>query len=827
MSSASLRLGAGLILALLGCPLSAQVPLSGHVVDQNEAPVAGALVSARQGQAPPVTMATTPAGDFHLKLPAPGTWLVTVNRTGYYQLRDRPVDVPAAGTQITLVLNVQKEVFQSVTVGAMPSPVDPQQTQREQHLSGTTINNVPYPESHSLINTMKLMPGVIQDPTGAVHFHGGSEYQTEYRLDGFDISDPIDGRFTTRLAVEGVQSMSLVSSRESPQYGYGSAGMLNIQTENGTDRLHYTSTDFIPGLNTQNGFTIGDWTPRAVISGPIVKGHAWFSDSLDAEYNTGFINGLPNGQNTNALWALSNLAHIQVNVTQANILYADFLTSYDHQSHYGLGVLDPDSTTTALSDNEWLAAFKDQYSWESGSVLEGGFAFQRVYHLRTPFGNAPYLITPEGRSGNYFAQSQEDGRRSQLFVNYYPHVFHFLGRHQIQTGADAQRLDYIAQFHRTSFDIIGLSGLPLYQTSFTGSGDFQRPGAVVSSYLNDHWQLSGRFFLDLGVRQVWDELVRQVAFAPRISFAWAPFNDARTKVTGGYAITDDATNLAIFSRPLDQQAITTPYTAAGVAEAPLLTTFLPGHDLAMPRYTNWSAGVQHDFGRRVSGDLEWLRKRGTDGFVYAPLVPPVVFNVQPQLLGYGFGGTYQLSNDRQDKYDEVTLTVHQSFGEEYEWLMSYTRSRAVSNSVLDFNVDQPLQVLNYFAPVPWDSPNRIMGWAYLPTPWKNWAVSTLVDYRTGFPFPAITDAGAVVGLFDSHRYPSTFDLDIAIERRFEFRGYRFAVRVGLNNITDHLNPTAVNNVVGAPQFLQFFGYEGRHAELRIRFFGKATPNATP
>jgi hypothetical protein len=52
-------------------------------------------------------------------------------------------------------------------------------------------------------------------------------------------------------------------------------------------------------------------------------------------------------------------------------------------------------------------------------------------------------------------------------------------------------------------------------------------------------------------------------------------------------------------------------------------------------------------------------------------------------------------------------------------------------------------------------------------------------------------------------------------------GYRFAQRGGVNNATNRANPTAVNNVIGAPQFLEFPGDEGRHYVVRIRFFGRA------
>ncbi len=813
-----------LSLASLAAVLSAnaQVTLTGRVVDQNEAPVANARVSAHRGPETPVETYAGPSGGYKLPLPAAGTYLINVDRSGYFALKDRPVEVSGADLEITLVLNQQEEVFQSVTVGELPSPVDPEQTQREQSLSGTEINYIPYSAAHNLRSSMKLIPGVIQDPSGALHFHGGAEYQTRYTLDGFDISDPIDGRFRTMLAVEGVRSLDLYSSRESPEYGRGSAGTLQIQTDNGTDQLRYTTTNFIPGVETHGGLRVGDWTPRAGISGPIVKGRAWFSDSFNGEYNGGFVSGLPAGDNTNASWVAGNLLHAQVNLTSSNILYADLLVDFAHQAHFGLGVLDPVSTTSGLSDREWLAAVKDQHSWYGGATLEFGFAAQSVYRRRVPEGTQTYILSPEGRGGNYFVDSRQNGSRVQLYANFFPHAMHFRGKHQLQVGVDAQRLNYSATFRRTAFEIIGLNGLPASATRFQGDGNFDQPNTAVASYVNDHWQPGEHLTFDVGLRQDWDELVHRAAFQPRASMAWAPFPRMRTKIAAGYALLADATNLALFSRPLDQQAVTTFYSAAGVAQAEAVTTLVPGHHLKFPRYDKWSASLEHDFGRGIFAGAEFLRKRGRDGFVYSPLAGGAgAVTIQPEALSYGFGGTYQLTNLRRDAYDEVALTVKQNFGNQYGWMGSYVRSRAVSNAVLDGSVDQPLQVLNNFGRMPWDTPNRLLGWGYLPLYGKNWAFAFLMDYRSGFPFAVTDPLGNVVGAVDSHRYPANFDFNLAVERRFVFRGYRFALRGGGNNLTDHRNPTAVNKVIGAPQFLTFYGGEGRHFVLRIRFFGKA------
>ena len=397
-------------LALAG-QASGQIAWSGRVVDQNDSPVAGARVRVRQEAWTALEAESSPTGSFVIAVPAPGRYLATVDHAGYFQLRDQAVEIAAGGAETTLVLNVQEEVFQSIHVGALSNPVDATATAGEERLSGTEINDIPYPSTESLRSGMKLLPGALEDPSGGLHFHGGAEYQTQYTLNGVDITDPIDGRYTTALAVDGVQSVNLEGAREPAQYGPGSGGTLAIQTETGTDEYHYTVTNFVPGIDERGGTRIGDWTPRAVFSGPIDKGTAWFADSFNGSYNSGYVYGLPPGADTNPAWALGNLAHAQVNLSSADILYADFLTNFDHQAHFGLGPLDPDSTSSGVGDHEWLLTAKDSHSWYGGSLVEFGIAWQDVYHRQVPEGTAPYLYTPEGRSGNYFVDARQSGRR--------------------------------------------------------------------------------------------------------------------------------------------------------------------------------------------------------------------------------------------------------------------------------------------------------------------------------------------------------------------------------------------------------------------------------
>jgi hypothetical protein len=810
-------------LAFVSPAIAAQIELTGRVVNETEAPVAAARVTIRQADAASFWVAQTePTGVFKIQLPQPGHYLIHVEREGYYELKNLPVEADTS-RDITLVINTLREVFQSLDVKEAPSPVNIEQSQNQEHLTGTEVNDVPYASSHNLRNSMPLLPGVVQDQVGGLHFNGASENQVLYLLNGFNVADPITGQFNTTLGVEGVRSMDFSSGRYSPEYGKGSAGVLSIRTDTGSDAFHYTATDFIPGVNINQGVRFGDWYPRVGVSGPIVAGRAWFADNFESEYNQSLITGLPHGQNTRTSWAGSNLLHTQVNITPRQILFGDFLINVENQTHYGLAPLDPVSTTQKTRGRQYFGSLKDQIYLGRGALIEFGYAHNYVADIQAPLGNGLYILTPDGRGGNYFVTSTQTAARDQFLADGYLPAFHFFGAHQIKAGADTDHLHYSGNFQRTGYELIGLAGTVLSSTRFAGSGAFSLPDTELSGYVLDNWRLSKRLQLDLGVRTDRDQSIHASGISPRLAFSWAPFASGNTRVAGGYAITNDAVNLGLLGRSLDQSAITTNYNPDGsVAGPPSVTTFVPpGRPLALPRAENWTASID----RKVSGHLfasaRYLRRNETNGLTYVNSLQPYGTPFESPLPNTVLDGVFELTNLRRDRYESVDLTVHQTFTGQYEWMASFVHSRTLSNAVLDINSSDPLQIVGNLRPAPWDAPNRALAWAYLPLPWKNWAIAVLADARNGFPFSIQDDTGRVLGTIDAHRYPLNFDLNVSIERILTLRGYRFALRGGMNNVTNQRNPTAVDNVSGSPHFLQFYGLEGRHFVVRIRFFGRS------
>jgi hypothetical protein len=692
-------------------------------------------------------------------------------------------------------------------------------------LSGLEILQVPYPSTHDLRNALPLTPGVVQGQTGDLHFDGGAENQVQYTLDGFNISDPLTGRFNTPLSVEAVRSLDFLSGRYSPEYGKGSSGVLQIRTESGDDTWRYSMTNFVPGVDTSGGFHVGAYTPRLNVSGPIKKGRAWLSDSVLGNYNQLYVPDLPRGQNIRTSYGASNLLHAQVNLTPGNILYGDFLANFNVTPNAGLGVLDPLPTTVDQRNRQWFISLKDQVYLARGTLLEFGFADLRTFARGIPQGQAPYVFTPNGRQGNYYVDSTQESERKQFLSNLFLPSFHWAGTHQLKTGVDIDRLVYSQDTRRTGFEDVGLAGSVLRRVSFAGSGRLERPSLEVSSYAVDTWKILPNLVLEAGIRQDWDELVRDTVFSPRVAFGYSPLHWKNTKISGGYAVMYDASTPQLFSRPQDQYSLTTLYNPDGsVQSGPGVTVFTLGRrGLEMPRYQNWSLGLEQMLPGRIFLKISLLSRRGKEGFTYVnvlnPLVPPPP-DLVARFPASQFDSIYRLENLRTDLYDSAEITLRQAFGKGYEWMASYTRSRAFSNAVADVTVDQPMLISNNVGRLPWDTPNRFLSWGYLPTPFRNWAVAYLFETRSGFPFSIEDEIGRLLGAPNAERFPSYLNLNLHVEWTTHLLGYRFAVRGGLNNLTDHNNYTVVNNTFGSPSFQNFYGSTGRHFVVRLRWLGR-------
>jgi hypothetical protein len=810
---------------LLAARAFAGLSFQGEVAGPNREPLVGVRLTLRTGSEVVAQTYSGPLGRFAVEAPARGRFRLDAERQGYYPAREILIDLEHGVPQLLLTLEPIREQIESIEVRDTPPAIDTGATASVQALSARDLINIPYPNTNDLRSALRTAPGVVRDARGGLHVNGASEEQVAFTLDGFTVNDPLTGRFDSRVSVESVRSVEIVSGNPPAELGKGSGGAMTVETQAGDDHFRPFATNFFPGFENRKGWTLGDWSPRVGLAGPLRAGRTWFSETTDVQYVKTIVRELPSGQDRTTAWRGSSHLHLRHNLTPSHILSGGVLINAYSAARTGLTALDPVETTVDRRTRQWFFHGRDQIFFSHGAALDIGVGVNRTFGREVPQGEGPSLFTAYGKRGNYFIDAARYGERDQVLANLCPAPFTRAGAHQLKLGIDMDRVVYRQEVRRSGFENFNESGRRTMRTVFGGNGRLGESNREASAYAQDSWRPRSGLTVEAGVRGDWDKLLAQWTPSPRLGVAWSPSRSGGSRIYAGYARIADASNLRIFTRPLDQYTLTTyfrPDGGPGRVDALSLFTIANPH-LLRPAYNNWFLGGAHAWRWGLLVRADYVRRRGARGFTYrntvidsnAPLPAWAAYT------GAGRADTiYRLTNERTDAFDSISVTLRQTFHRSYEWSASYTRSRARSNTVVDISVEDPVTIQDNAGPMPWDAPHRFTSWGYLPSPFQNWAIAYLVEARSGFPFSVQSDAG-VVGAVNSRRFPVFFEANLHVERKFVFRKHRWAWRVGCNNLTGRINPDTVNAMMGSSRYLQFYGGNGRAFNIRIRWLGRA------
>jgi hypothetical protein len=780
------------------------------VVDETGVAIADARLTLLQTATQTLIRGETDAAGRHeFKLTNSGDYQLTIEKEGFYASTTNISASEAPNFEVTIYH--QQEIAETVNVYDSPPAIDPDKTSDAKAVTSREIVMVPYPSTRDYRKALPLVPGVLADASDQIHLGGSATYQVFDQLDDFNIRHPVTGLLQMRVTPDALRAIEAQSSRLSAQYGKGSGGNLSLTSGMGDDHFRFSATNFLPSLQNRKGLNLSEWTPRGIFSGPLIKKKAWFYDGFGGTYTLTIVPELPDGADRSSSWHLDNLLKAQFNLNEKNILTASFLSNNFHAGRDGLSQFNPVETTTDVHESAYLVTLKDQLYVSNGGLLEIGFAINQFHDDEQPMGSLPYRLSPEGTSGNFFKASNGTSRRWQGIANFTLPLGHWHGTHESKFGVDFDRLTYNQSASRRPIFIIREDGTLSRLSSFVGGETFSRHNFEFSGYGEDRWSISKRLLIEAGLRVDRDSILSRTSVSPRVAATYLLAEDGDTKLSGGIGLYYDATNLDLITRPVAGQRLDQFFAADGRTPLgpPLTTSFQSDeNNLSVPRYLNWSLGLEHKLPSAIYLDAEFLQKRGHDVLAY--------FNRSP--LAQGDGG-FELLNDREDHYEAFRITVQRAFKGNYQVLASYTRSRAHSNAVLDPNIDNPVFGLQAGGPLSWDAPNHFISWGWMPLV-KKFDLAYSLEWRDGFPFNVVNQQQRLVGTPNSHRFPAYFSLNPHIERRFTLFSYYVALRAGFNNVTNRKNPTVVNNNVDSPQFLTFGGTQHRVFTGRIRFLGR-------
>lgn len=805
------------LVCLAATLLQAEVRIDGRVKDENGVAVAGARIELRGGGRPQAANSDK-AGIFAFTLPEPGEYEVRAERQGFF-LFTGTITLREGSNDLAITINHLQEFAESIDVKYSPPAIDLQEPSDRKQLNSVEVIQVPYPAPHDLRNALPLLPNVVQDHEGRLHFSGGSTGQTNFQLDGFNLSDPVTGRFDARVNIDSVRTLELETGRFSAEKGRGSAGTLDIKTNRGDDRWRFGATNFFPGVSTQNGLHVNKWTPRATVSGPIARGRAWFHNGFDLFYDKDVVEGLPAGQNETRGATASNLTRLQVNLTPANILTGGFLANYVDAARHGLSFLDPVETTINQRQSFYMTTLKEQIYFGGGALLEAGFADSRSVNRQSPQGTETFQITPFGRRGNYFMDLNRHTNRQQWLANFWLPAFERRGAHQLKYGIDVQRSEFHETHARHDYVVLRNDLTVVRRVSFQGNPEVSRRNFEISQYLQDRWQIRDNLTIEAGLRNDWDQIVREVLWSPRLSAAWAPKGMRDTKFAAGYGVFHDTLSFGMISRHLDQVSYTTFFDPTGrVRNGPIPSSFYVDEGaLRAPRYRTASVSAERKLPFEFYGKAALTRRSGGRGLAYT--------------RDLAQGEIHRLQNIRRDRYDAFEVSLRRTFGGHFEWFGGYIRSSARTNAVVDYTVENPLFSPQQGGAFSWDAPHRFLTWGWAPVDHRlvprrlrflvgETNIAYLAEYRTGYPFSAVSEDGYIVGRPQSWRFPSYFNINLHFERRFRLLHYLWAWRFGFNNLTNNGNSNVVNNNADSPAFLAYGRGQPRAFSVRLRFLGK-------
>ncbi len=790
---------------LLQAAVTGQIAVT--VTDQNGQPLVAAQVNVEQDGKQLAIERTTPSGNALVRNLAPGQYKIIVAKQGFYATVLDKLEL-AAGTKQAIEVKMQpmREYREEVEVMAQPSPIDPEQITSSQAVTAADISIIPYPTTRDYRNVLPYIPGVLADSSGQIHVAGSSTQEIQDYMDGFEVSQPAGGALSLRMNPDSLRKIDVQSSRYSSRFGKGSGGLTDLEIQDGDNRLRFNATDFIPTFQNINGLHFNNWTPRAYLSGPLVKNKIWFNLSHEGENDLNIVKELPDGANQNTIWRTADLARLRMNLTPSNVITASALVNLFSSDNSGISPFDPVSVSTNGHSSLYVLTLKDQFTIARNTLIEFGGGYHRTKNATLPQGTGDYILTPTGREGNFYFTSHNASSRAQGFSNLFLQPLKFAGTHQFTVGGRIDRIVYSGNNVRTALDFVDESDNLLRRTSFTNAGQFSLNTVESSAYVQDRWMPVQRVVIEPGVRWDHDSFLQQDFYSPRIAGTALLERAHETKFTAGIGVYYDRSNLSMASQPLQGER-----TDAFLVPSPKVIParfVVDPTQLTMPRFINWSVGIERRLPWNLYARVDYLNRHGEHVWAYEQ---------QPD-------GTFVLQPHKEDRYEAEQITLRKDLKRGYPAMVSYTHSKATSNESLDFNIDNFTTGPQMGGPLQWDAPNQVTSWGSYPLPnfWKfrKFDLSYSLLYRTGYPFITVNDFGQLVNGTGTFRFPAYLSLSPAIEKKFTFHGYLWAARVAVENITNNPNANVVDNDVNSPTFLTFFGQAHRTLNGRIRFLGK-------
>jgi outer membrane receptor protein involved in Fe transport len=388
------------------------------------------------------------------------------------------------------------------------------------------LQNIPQGQNAPLNQVLLQAPGTAQDSFGQIHLRG-EHANVQYRLNGVELPEGLSV-FGQALAERFARSLSLITGALPAQYGFQTAGVVDIQTKTGLTN---------PGLTVSMYGGSWDWLEPSLEYG----GHTGPVDyffSLDGLHNQ---RGIENPtasyaaihDNTNQFHGLAYISGILDADTRVSLILGGFDASFQIPNNPGQATLGFPVNGTSTFNSANLNETQHEMT---------AFA---VVSLQKHVDQGDLQVSVFNRTSTL--SFMPDALGDLLFNG----IAQQASRQDIATGIQADgswrvneqhtvRAGFLAQIEQATSDTtssvlpVDASGTPTTSVPINIIDNQNNSGGLYGIYVQDEWRITPTVTLNYGLRfDAVEQFTHESQASPRVNVVWKPTTDTTLHI--GYA----------------------------------------------------------------------------------------------------------------------------------------------------------------------------------------------------------------------------------------------------------------------------------------------------
>ena len=519
--------------------------LSGTVQDPSGSVIAGATVVLRAAKSESsLASRTDGSGNFRFESIPAAAYVLTVSASGF---KDGVLAVNigskrSSPLRITLVLATQSETVNVVAADTSPQvSIEASENQSANKFERNALDRVPVFDQDYITTLSRFLDDNATSTSGV-----------SLVVNGIEANGP-------GVTPSAIQEVRINQNPYTALFANPGRARLEIITKPGTPDLHGT-VNFVyrnSGLDAANAFAVQKPTEsrqyyEGSLTGPLSHDKkTTFLLSLDRDLDNqqaivnaiGLVGGLqlPIHENVPApmhhFFGEGRVFHELANGDLFWISYSYENTSYKNQNVGGT-VLPEAGYNSLTVENEINISYRRTFS--TAWINQLRFLVGENDQPRTSVTVAPQVIVSGAFTGG---GAQADSRRTEYHFDGADIVSYIHGTHLLTLGVDIPDIsrrgadDFTNQLGTYTFASLAAyqANTPSTVTIQQGNGHLVFLEKVAAGFLEDSIRVNPKLSLTAGVRYYWQNYFHDDAnnFAPRFSFALAPFSKGKTVLRGG------------------------------------------------------------------------------------------------------------------------------------------------------------------------------------------------------------------------------------------------------------------------------------------------------